>query len=342
MIGNRLKLLRQANCLSLQELSDLLVGSGLEIKRAALSHYELGITQPTASALEILARKLGTTPDFFYMDDWTDLHFHVYHTLDISPKLETALYSFLQIELEKLLYIEQLLDVNCQIPTIEPMLLSRSQEEETETLARHFRELYGLGDAPISGVCSMLETNGWHIIELPEIFKTDCIAGQETSKNASFILHEPLYVIDDFRTSLLKGVGYSCLKGEDESHTQILTDRFARAVLFPRESVYREFGTTREDISLEELSFMKQKYGVSKRNIMARLEELHVITKPYYDSFEDLMRLHGYPRRKRIMSETLMFYENSTLPAMRILEAYSRKLISSEVVNQLLLLKSIT
>lgn len=342
MIGYRLKLLRQANCLSLQELSELLVGSGLEIKRAALSHYELGITQPTQSALEILARKLGTTPDFFYQEDWEDIQFSLHRPLSISPKQETALLSFVQIELEKMLYIEQLLDTRDTLPSILQTPLPPGQEEVVETIAGEFRTRYGLGAQPISGVCTMLEANGWHIIELPEIFKVGCVAGREISRNISFILHEPLYVIDDFRTSLLKEVGYSCLTGDNDDHTRILADRFARAVLFPKEAVYREFGHERESISLEELSFMKQKYGVSKRNIMARLEELHVISKPYYDSFEDLMRLHGYPRRKRIMSETLMFYENSTLPAMRILEAHSKKLISSEVVNQLLLLKSIT
>lgn len=342
MIGNRLKLLRQANCLSLQELSELLIGSGLEIKRAALSHYELGITQPTAAALEILARKLGTTPDFFDLEDWEDISFHLHHALDISPKQETALFSFLQIELEKMLYIERLLHVRDRVPSMEPVSLMHGQEEEVETLAEHFRTLYGLGSSPVSGVSTMLETNGWHIIELPESFKVGCIAGRENSREVSFILHEPLYVIDDFRLSLLKEVGYSCLSGEDDSHTSYLTSRFARAVLFSKEAVYREFGASRESISLEELSFMKQKYGISKRSIMARLEELQVISTLYYNSFEDLLRLHGYPRRKRIMSETLMFYENSTLPAMRILEAHSRKLISSEVVNQLLLLKSIT
>lgn len=34
----------------------------------------------------------------------------------------------------------------------------------------------------------MLETNGWHIIELPEIFKVGCITGHEISKQVSFIL----------------------------------------------------------------------------------------------------------------------------------------------------------
>ena len=151
-------------------------------------------------------------------------------------------------------------------------------------------------------------------------------------------MHQSLYVIDDFRMSLLKAVGYAYLEGDNPQHTDAITDRFARAMLFPADLIHMEFGAPRTEVSIAELAFMKQKYGISKRSIMCRLEELGLISRAYYDSFEDLMRLHGFPKRKKIMSETLMFYENSTLPAMRILEAQARGLLTQEKADELLLL----
>ena len=72
---------------------------------------------------------------------------------------------------------------------------------------------------------------------------------------------------------------------------------------------------------------------------MSRLLELEIITQEYYDSFEDLMKLHGFPKRKQIQSEYLMFYENPSTLTMRVLEAQSRGLISKEKVDSLLLIK---
>lgn len=340
MVGNRLKLIRQANALSLQELSELLVGSDLPIKRAALSHYELGITDPSPAALEILARKLGTTPGFFKKPDWADIRFTLFMPLEIPSKYETALFSYLQIELEKMLHIEKLLQVKQPFPLPEKVSIRAGQDFLAEELAEKMRQTYGLGRMPISSVCTMLESNGWHIIELPETFGPLCVSGYEHSQELGFILHQPLYVIDDFRMSLLKTVGYACLVGETPQHTDQLTDRFSRAMLFPRDLVCMEFGPPRAEVSIAELTFMKQKYGISKRAIMRRLEELGLISRAYYDSFEDLMRLHGFPRRKKIMSETLNFYENPTLPSMRILEAQARGLLTQEGVDELLLLKN--
>lgn len=341
MVGNRLKLIRQANALSLQELSELLVGSELPIKRAALSHYELGITTPSPAALEVLARKLGTTLDFFEKPDWTDVRFSLFFPLQIPSKYETALFSYLQIELEKMLYIENLLQIQDSFSLPEKITIPAGQDSLVEELAGRMRQAYGLGRMPVSSVCTMLESNGWHVIELPELFSSLCISGYEHSRRLGYILHQPLYVIDDFRMSLLKAVGYACLEGETPQHTGLLTDRFARAMLFPEELIRTEFGPPRAEVSIAELTFMKQKYGISKRAIMCRLEELGLISRAYYDSFEDLMRLHGFPKRKKIMSETLMFYENSTLPAMRVLEAQARGLLTQEGADELLLLKHI-
>lgn len=95
MIGNRLKLIRQANGLSLQEMADLLVGTDLQIKRGALSHYELGITDPSDAALAVLARRLGTTVEFFKQPDWEDVSFSMFRSAELSNRSSTTLMSYL-------------------------------------------------------------------------------------------------------------------------------------------------------------------------------------------------------------------------------------------------------
>lgn len=338
MVGNRLKLIRQANGLSLQDLSDLLAGSSLQIGRAALSHYETGNTVPSADALKVLARKLGTTISFFQMPDWDDISFCIFSpNAGWTQKAETTMLSFVQIELEKMLYIDQLLSIHDVFQLPEKVVIKKGEEAKVEKVSIALREKYGLGIMPISSVSNTLESMGWKTIEMSA--GSPFVSGYEKSSSTAFILYPALFVIDDFRTSLLETIGYAYLEGEDTEHTQTLVRRFARSMLFPADMVTKEFGGPRKFVSLSELALAKQKYGISKRSVMSRLLELEIITQEYYDSFEDLMKLHGFPKRKQIQSEYLMFYENPSTLTMRVLEAQSRGLISKEKVDSLLLIK---
>lgn len=337
MIGTRLKLIRQAQALSLQDLSDLLAESELPIKRAALSHYEMGVTVPNGAALEILGRKLGVSAEFFLRPDWENIAFHLFYEPDFSQKQATTFFSYLQIELEKLVRVDDLLQI-CQ-PFVPPARtkIPRGKEAAVEEIARNIRQAYGLGSAPISSVSTILENNRWRLIEYPG--DIPFCSGYESSRDLGFIIYPSLFTIDDFRAALLKALGYAFFCGEDAAHTQQLAEHFSRAMLLPPEAAEQEFGRERENIYIAELTLVKQKYGISKRSIIFRLAELGIVTQEYCSAFEDLMRLHGYPQRKRILDEQLLFFENPTQAANRILQAQSRGLLSQEHADELLLLK---
>lgn len=338
MVGNRLKLIRQANGLSLQDLSNMLAGSRLEIGRAALSHYETGNTVPSAEALDILAKKLGTTVSFFHSPDWENVSFRLFSPCGgWTQKAETAMLSFVQIELEKMLYIDGLLSIRDEFQLPQKKHIGKDEDESVEELSIGLRQKYGLGIMPISSVSNTLESMGWKTIEMSA--DSPFVSGYEESSRTAFILYPALFVIDDFRTSLLETAGYAYIGGESASHTMDLVRRFARAMLFPAAMVKKEFGSSRSTVSLSELALAKQKYGISKRSVMKRLLELDIITQDYYDSFEDLMKLHGFPKRKQILSESLMFYENPSTLTMRVLSAQNQGLISKEKVDSLLLIK---
>lgn len=341
MIGNRLKLIRNANGLSLSELSELLSSSPLPITRAALSHYELGITMPSDHALEILGKKMGTTVSFFHRPDWEEFSITFFREPFMLARQMNDMSAYIQVELEKILYVEELLKVSHKISLPSKKKILRGQEDLVEELADWIRRDYGMAEGPISSVCGFLEQKGWKLIELPEGFDLNGIAGIERSRQVMFVLYPTLYVVDDFRFFMLREIAHLYLEGEDTSHTEELVCRFARAVLFPKRQVEWEFGTKKREVSIIELTYMKQKYGFSKRGIMTRLCELGIISKEFYDSFEDLMRLHGFPKRKKIMSETLQFYENPTSYAMHALRAESLGLITKEEMEEMLLLKHI-
>lgn len=340
MISNRLKLLRQANALSLQDLSEILSDTSLSIGRAALSHYELGVTIPTKKALETISKKLGTTTAFFYQPDWDDVSFSFLSNIgDMHQRTKTQILSFVQIELEKYLMIDNILSANTSFPlpqVINTTYTDRIIEDTTEIIRK---DLFQLGKQPIASVTNTLERVGFKTIEINDA--NSYITGYEHSKQIPFILFPSLFVVDDFRFSMLESVGYIFFQGNSEQDTKNIAGRFARAMLLPQSEAYYEFGKSRETVSVSELALAKQKYGISKRQIMKRLLELNVISKDYFDSFEDLLRLHGFPKKKQILAETLMFFENPTTVAMRVLKAKSLGLINKEQVSSLLINKEV-
>ncbi len=341
MVGNRLKLIRQANALSLQDLADLLSDSELSVGKGAISHYEMGITTPSKEAIKVLAKKLGTTEAFFDRPDWDNIDFTLFTPHDnYTVKYETQMLSFVQIQLEKYLYVESLLNSNIRVPLPQKTLIHRYEHDKVDEIANNLRKEYDLGSAPISSVSNTLEHAGWKTIELEEM--SHYVSGYEKTSQTPFLIYPSLFAVDDFRFSLLSSVGYAYIEGEDKMETDTLVERFARAMLLPKKQVAVEFGFGRGSVSISELTLTKQKYGISKRQVMRRLLELGVISKEYFDSFEDLLRLHGFPRRKQILAETVMFFENPVTVPMKVLEAQSRGLISKEEVDSLLLIKHMT
>ena len=69
MLSYWMKLVRQANCLSLQKLADKWSASGTVITRATLSKDETGKLVPGTAMLTVLARELGVTTDYFSLPD---------------------------------------------------------------------------------------------------------------------------------------------------------------------------------------------------------------------------------------------------------------------------------
>jgi Zn-dependent peptidase ImmA (M78 family) len=66
--------------------------------------------------------------------------------------------------------------------------------------------------------------------------------------------------------------------GVEGTAAERIADRFAGAFLVPRESLVREIGPKRSQISVGELVALKQVYGVSATMLSYRLRDLEIIS----------------------------------------------------------------
>lgn len=330
MISNRIKLLRQANQLSLQQLADNLSRDFQQITRAALSNYETGKTVPSPSMLDALSKELGVTTEYFNQPDWESFSLQLFSPLDFASLRIQELYSYIQLELERHLNLDKLLGIKHTDRLPAPHKILQDKPDEIEALAEMIRADWELGIHPVSSVCHLLESQGIYLFSLPLRFGIKMLCGYETSSMCPFIFYTPNAFIDDFRYDLLREAGHFFIQSAPEQEDLHL-QHFARAILTPPASIYRDFGRNRSNISFEELSIAKEKYGISRKTLLYRLNEIGVIDDAFYAEYHySFLRQHGFFWRNSLISNLPFFNEKPLLYSMKYNRALSEGLINEK------------
>ncbi len=337
MLGNRLKLIRQAHALSLQDLSDQLAAdTGTVLHRSAISGYETGRTVPNASVLQALSQVLSVPVEFFSIDDWNDFSATYFYRNITVPQRQQESDAFIQVRLERHRILNQLL--RKQSPWVRPdiQLIHPDEYDKIEQLTDRLRHEWNLGILPIPSVCSLLESIGWYLFMTPnnlnrvELNDTE-VCGYENSCHMPFILYKSDGFPDELRYNLLKYLGYAYLRGENEEETSRITSRFASALLFSREQALMDVGEKREKINNAELILLKQKYGVPRRFIMRRLYELNIISLESYIRFTSYVRQNLFLHRENLM-ESLYSAETPVAFDMQLQRALAENLIPENLM----------
>ncbi len=334
MISNRIKLARQANCLSLQQLADKMNECSVPITKGTLSNYETGKTSLPSSLLPVLSSILGTPEDFFYQKDWEDFHLTITTKLPSLPSSRMAeLASYVQINLERYVQISALLQYPRPTPSFTPIEVA-ADPVSIQKACLKIRKEWDIGSFAIPSVCTLLEQQGWFLTSLPDTFGHICFSGIEHSKEIPFLFYTPIPFIDEFRMALLKELGRTllCFKQEEEA---FVLSCFAREMLLPTAIVYQQFGTSRTAVSDEELGLAKQKYGIARYEIMLHLRELGVISQTYYNSFLTYFNQNIFMLRENQFSGSYGFYEIPSLYSGLAARAMAENLLPKSGVAHL-------
>ncbi|MDY4529722.1 MAG: helix-turn-helix transcriptional regulator [Enterocloster aldenensis] len=332
MIGNRIRLLRNAHSLSLQQLSEHLENHlGLSISRSTLFGYENERTAVTDQILEYIAMELGVTKAFFHEQDWEDFSLDYFHIPSIIPQRLQQLEAYIQLKLERHKYLNHLLDISPNQAPPQPILIDNNDFQMVEHIVQELRNTWNLGVYPIASVCGLLESLGWYLLLTPsninrEDNDTPEICGIEKSATMPFILYKSTYFNDELRYKLLQNVGYAYIKGNTAEQSKSLVQYFSRALLLPTQQAMNEFGTQRAEVTEHELSIIKHKYGIPKRMIMLRLCELGIITSNYYNRFINYLQQNLFLQRESLMEPSSLL-EAPFSYEMKLRRAESEKLI---------------
>ena len=332
MIGDNIRIARLAHGLSLQDLSERLTASGYPTTKATLSNYETGKYSPNEDVLKAIAGQLFTPLEFFKRDPIIKSNIQFFREPFITDRKRPYLEAYISAELDRFKYWESLLDMDVSWRPGAPRHYS---PDDIETLAEEFREKYGAGTNAIASVCALLENQGWHLFALPDFSEASMnITGYDKATGMPFILYRTFGHQDDMRLALLRSVGLSLIKGQNQKETDALTARFARAVLLPQKQCISTFGKKRTRIARSELATGKRLFGLGKGSIMRRMLELGIIEESLYKEFNAYVFEHFDSTRANGILDESTFYEVPTTWEMRAVRAETEGLVSSVSMKQ--------
>jgi Zn-dependent peptidase ImmA (M78 family)/DNA-binding XRE family transcriptional regulator len=285
VIAQRLKHARLMRGFSLQDLADELDN---KISRQALHKYEKGKVEPTNSMIQDIADTLDLKPDYFYRDREVEIKEVSFRKLSkLSKKEQNRIIETARDFLERYLELEQIIG---KPTTIENPLkgIDIADKEDVERAAQQLRKKWELGTDPLYNVLELLEDQGIKIIEMEVNSNVDGLSTWIENSIPVIALNKSLKKhLDRYRFTTLHELGHLFLNIDQFSkkEQEKLCNHFAGAMLLDKRTIEQEIGLKRNKISLQELSSIKQQYGISIQAIIYRCRELKIISQKTYKSF---------------------------------------------------------
>jgi Zn-dependent peptidase ImmA (M78 family)/DNA-binding XRE family transcriptional regulator len=333
MFGERLKRARIKSSLSMQELSN---NSNNIVSKQAISQYEKNEKNPSSKVLISLANALGVGVEYFFRNVSVEINrvdFRKQSTF--AKKKQESIKEKVREYLERYIQLEEILELesNFNNPLSNEVINSYDDIEE---LAIKLREKWDLGLDPISNIIEMLEVQNIKVMLVDEEKKFNGLCGEANDdKNHPFIVLNNTSELpnDRKRFTALHELAHIILPNHklDEERA---SDRFAGAFLFPKNSVFDEFGEKRNKISIEELNHCKLKYGISIAAIIYRLNQLGVVSDGLKKRFFIKNSSHKFDERCKYEK----IIKTSRFDNL-LAHAYSEELISTSKLSELASLK---
>ena len=306
------------------------------VSKQALSKYEREKVRPKATTLNRIAVALGVKSAQLWGEPAFKVECVAYRKrARLSKKEQARLESFVAEMLEKRVSMQERIGEldHLELP-IQDVPVNSLDAAEGAAIA--LRQKWDLGADPISNLVDMLEDHLIHIIEVDTIDEFDGISAVardgEANVLAAAIAARRGTSGDRHRLNVAHELGHLTLNPSEDADEEKAAFRFGAAFLAPAEPLRREVGEKRSLIQLEELLYLKRRYGMSMQALLFRLRDLAVITESYYRRWcIDISKL-GWKKREPIEIPL----EKPERFQQQVLRALSEGLIARQEAEQLL------
>jgi Zn-dependent peptidase ImmA (M78 family)/DNA-binding XRE family transcriptional regulator len=333
MLAQRLRQLRLARGLSLDELSDFL---GEVVTKQALSKYEKGLSKPSMKVVTKIAEAFGIKAAHLFAEPAVQVQLLAYRKCaSLSKRDEYMVEGMVAQSLEERIALQEKVD---EIPPLNlpPQQYRVESLDDAEQAAENLREFWKVGTGPIPSVVGLLEDQFIHVFTIAtssEKFDgTSAIAKDEngTVIAAAAVSREGVPG-ERQRFSLLHEVGHLVLDIADGIDEEKASHRFAGAFLAPAGLLRREIGTRRTTVQLRELFMLKRRFGISAQAIAFRLRDLSILNESTY---KWLCIQFNHNKMRKNEPEPLSPEEPQWLKRT-VLRAFSEGLITADEAHRL-------
>jgi len=285
IFATRLKLARKKAGMSLQELSNALENV---VSKQALSKYEVGEMNPTSEVLLAISKTLNVKPDFFLKQNQLVLGEILFRKrAALSKKIEESIVEKARDYVERCLEIENILGIKNDFKN--PLRNFKVKDKsDVEKAAEKLREVWELGNNPISNIVEMLELKGVKVFLIEEADEFDGFAAFTTDGIPVVVVNTKDRSIERIRFTIIHELAHLFLQFDDTIKqngklVEVLCHRFSSCFLIPTPMLLKMIGgPKRSYIAINELISIKESYGISLRALVYGLKEYEVITESYY------------------------------------------------------------
>lgn len=280
-IGKNLKRIRLIKNLSLKEAGEL-----LNMSATAISKYEKGeIVPDSPKVIEFADAYNVKTIEILKVYDVPEMKFDSFRKRKrLKGEKLDLLKETIQNEVSKNLEVLELNNIGSDNLKLDKYVCTSL--EDAEEAANKFRHLIEMSDKqPLSDLINTLENLGIVIIQIKscnDLF-SDFDGLSEIVNNFPVIII--LGEITDGarqRFTIAHELGHLLLKIDNNIDIEKACNRFASALLMPKNAIINEFGISRKYINFYELKAFKNEYKVSYTAIVYRLKDLNIISDYLY------------------------------------------------------------
>lgn len=283
--GERLREIRQVRRLSQTKLAEL-----VSVEKMSISKYESGKMMPSSATLIALCSVLNVEVDYFFREVSVQLRTEPKFRMSknsekLSKKERQQIIAQTQDVLERQLEILEICQCKDEYVVDPSLRCMVGNSGDIESLSRKVREAWGLGQDPIENLMEVAESHGFKIILVdgPMKFEAATFTGEEYGPIICLRRGAPK---ERQRFSLAHELGHYFILNEPVPvpakswrDVEVMANRFAAALLMPRELFVQDVGPKRKSLNPEELCMLREKYGASTHAILVRMVSLKIISQ---------------------------------------------------------------
>lgn len=270
-IGRNISYFRQQQGLTQQQLAD-----ALGINKMAISNYEKGKRQPNIETVKAICKALDISlMQFMAYSEGVELsagHFQNSDLLTAAQKESIEA----QIRYAAQRYYDACLCANapcdrCDLPAEKIAL-----PEDLAVAAKYMRSAIGLPKSgPVGNLTYILENNGI-IVVLVSPPKRGKFSGYNAISNKGFAIISINSNYDGVQQRYALACELAAMLFHDTDNADL--DDIVNHFLLPTSNLHREIGEKRKHLSLAEIRYVCEEYGIAPQVVAMRAEQEHIIS----------------------------------------------------------------